>query len=140
MLAGEYAVHASAEAEGLSAQGPSCLVFGSLEEAEAYARQRAAAQPRLRLRIYDHQGFVGKPVLEVRGEQHRGESEISARFRRWMGSALFLGGAALVLYDWSTDFAKTWPATIGFRLVLPGLFLLLTELVLVLVARRKVRG
>ncbi len=140
MAAGEYAVHASAEEEGRSQQGPSCLVFESLPEAEAYAREQSVSKPELRYRIYDHQGFIGKPVSEFRGNRHKGGSEISARFRRWMGGGLFFGGMALVIYDWRFDFAKTWPATIGFRLLLPGLFLLVTEVVLVLVARRKARS
>jgi hypothetical protein len=39
--------------------------------------------------------------------------------------------------DWSSDFKLTWPATIGVRMLIPGLILLVTEVALVLHARQK---
>jgi hypothetical protein len=50
---------------------------------------------------------------------------------------LFFGGLALIAIDWTHDFTLTWPATIGTRLFIPGLILLVTEVALVLLARRK---
>jgi hypothetical protein len=35
------------------------------------------------------------------------------------------------------DFRLTWPATIGARMLIPGLILLVTEVILVLHAKRK---
>jgi hypothetical protein len=132
MTPGEYAVHYS-EHDGL----PTCTVFGSLAEAEAHAKEQIAQRPTLRCRIYDHQGFVGKPILELRGESYKGDSEMSPRFRRWAGSILFFGGALLILLDWSHDFSLSWPAMIGIRMIIPGLFLLLTEVLIVIYARMK---
>lgn len=137
MTAGEYAVHYSSFEDAPAGSAPSCTVFGSLAEAEAYAREQVARRPELRCRIYDHQGFVGAPVREFSGSDYKGESFISARFRRWAGSLLFFGGVLLIALDWTHDFLLTWPATIGARMVIPGLILLVTETVVVVLARRK---
>jgi hypothetical protein len=137
MSPGEYAVHYSSFDSSVAETGPTCTVLGSLAEAEEYAKAQVALKPGLRCRIYDHQGFVGPPILEVRGQKYVGESEISSRFRRWFGSLLFFGGLALIIVDWSVDFRLTWPATIGARLLIPGLILLVTEAILVLHSKRK---
>jgi hypothetical protein len=137
MSVGEYAVHYSSFDSSTPGNGPSCTILGSLAEAKEYAEAQVALKPELRCRIYDHLGFVGSPLLEVRGQHYKGESEMSSRFRRWFGSALFFGGLALVIVDWSVDFKLTWPATIGMRLLIPGLILLVTEVSLVLHARYK---
>ena len=136
MSPGEYAVHYSSFDSSASGTGPSCTILGSLADAEEYAKAQVALKPGIRCRIYDHQGFVGPPILEVRGQQYVGEREISTRFRRWFGSVLFFGGLALFIVDWSVDFRLTWPATIGVRMLIPGLILLVTEVILVLHAKR----
>jgi len=122
--------------DGTRLSGPVCTVFSTLAEAEAYATQQVALIPTLRCRIYDHQGLAVQPIREIRGSQHKGDSEITARFRRWAGSILFFGGLALVALDWSLDFRLSWPATIGVRMFPVGLVLLVTELVIVITARR----
>jgi hypothetical protein len=143
----EYAVLYSAvpprssdHQNGTPADGPYCTVFNTLAEAEEHATQQVALIPTLRCRIYDHQGLAVQPVREIRGSQHKGESEITARFRRWAGSILFLGGLALIIFDWSADFKLSWPATIGMRMFPVGLILLVTELVIVITARRARRN
>lgn len=125
--------------DGTPTSGPYCTVFSTLAEAEEYASQQVALIPTLRCRIYDHQGLAVQPVHEIRGNQYKGESEISARFRRWAGSILFFGGLALIVLDWSTDFKLSWPATIGMRMFPVGLVLLVTEIVIVITARRSHR-
>jgi hypothetical protein len=137
MSIGEYAVHYSSFDSRSPGNGPSCTVLGSFADAQEYAKAQVALKPELRCRIYDHRGFVGPPLLEVRGQKYKGESEISPRFRKWFGSALFFGGLALILVDWSVDFRLTWPATIGMRLFISGLVLLATEVALILHAKRK---
>jgi hypothetical protein len=137
MSLGEYAVHYSSFDNGARGTGPSCTILGSLKDAEEYAKAQVILKPKLRCRIYDDRGFVGPPILEVCGPQYKGESAISPRFRRWFGSLLFFGGLALFLVDWSSDFKLTWPATIGVRMLLPGLILLVTEAAMVLHAKRK---
>ncbi len=119
--------------------GHVCTVFSSLAEAEKYAAQQVALIPTLRCRIYDHQGLAVQPIREIRGSQHKGDSEITARFRRWTGSILFFGGLGLVALDWSANFSLSWPATIGVRMFPVGLVLLVTELVIVITARRSHR-
>lgn len=136
MSVGEYAVHYS-NFVGAGTTVPTCTVFGSLAEAEAHARQEVAQRPDLRCRIYDHQGFVGKPIREVTGARYKGDSDISPRFRRWVGSVLFFGGIILILVDWSHDFSLSWPAMVGVRMVFPGLILLITEVLIVFYAKRK---
>jgi hypothetical protein len=121
---------------GTPASGPYCTVFSTLAEAEEHAAQQIALIPTLRCRIYDHQGLAVQPIREIRGTQYKGESEISARFRRWAGSILFFGGLALIVLDWSTDFNLSWPATIGMRMFPVGLVLLVTELAIVITAKR----
>ncbi|WP_433965120.1 hypothetical protein [Tunturiibacter gelidiferens] len=137
MSPGEYAVHYSSFDSSALGTGPSCTILESLADAEEYAKAQVALKPRLRCRIYDHRGFVGLPIREVRGQEYVGESEISPRFRRWFGSLLFFGGLALMILDWSVDFRLTWPATIGVRMLIPGAILLVTELILILHAKRK---
>jgi hypothetical protein len=137
MSPGEYAVHYSSFDKVAQETGPSCTILGSLKGAEEYAKTQVILNPELRCRIYDDRGFVGSPILEVCGKQYEGESEISPRFRRWFGSLLFFGGLALVIVDWSSDFTLTWPATIGTRMLIPGLILLVTEVALILHAKRK---
>jgi len=136
MTTGEYAVHYS-NFDDSPGRAPFCTVFASLEEAECYAREQVAARPELRCRIYDHEGFVGAPTREFTGAGYRGEGGISARFRRWVGSVLFIAGLILIGMDWNSDFALTWPATIGTRLLIPGVILLVTEAVVVMLARKK---
>jgi hypothetical protein len=137
MQPGEYAVHYSSFESGTLENGPYCTVFNTLAEAEQYAKEQVSLKPALRCRIYDHRGLARQPIRETRGTQHVGESEISPRFRRWGGSILFFGGLALVILDWSTDFSLTWPATIGVRMLIPGLILLVMEVALTLHAKRK---
>jgi hypothetical protein len=136
MTAGEYAVHCSSFAPD---ESPSCTVLGSLAEAEDFAREQVALRPEIRCRIYDHHGFIGAPIREISGRDYKGESFISARFRRWVGSVLFLGGAGLLAVDWMQDFRLNWPSLIGARMLLPGLVLVMTEIVIVLNARNKSR-
>jgi hypothetical protein len=146
MAFGEYAVLYSSNhltssgSQTNTIRDPFCTVFGTLSDAEQHANQQVALLPTLRCRIYDHQGLGGQPVREIRGIEHKGEGEISARFRRWCGSILFFGGVGLVALDWSAGFSLTWPATLGSRLVPVGLVLLITELVIVVETRRKSRG
>ncbi len=136
MAPGEYAVHYSVNrnAPGMPL---TCTVFSSLAESEAHAKEQIAARPDLRCRIYDHHGFARQPIRELRGSSHKGDSEISPRFRRWGGSGLFFGGLILIVLDWSYDFSLSWPAMIGIRMVIPGILLLLTEIVIVLQARHR---
>jgi hypothetical protein len=146
MSPSEYAVLYSSQPvpfphhDGTPATGPTCTVFSTLAEAEEHAAQEVALIPTLRCRIYDHHGLAVQPVREIRGSHYKGESEISARFRRWAGSILFFGGLALVVLDWSTDFNLSWPATIGVRMFPVGLVLLVTELVIVITTRRAHRS
>jgi hypothetical protein len=134
MTPGEYAVHYSSFESSLSVK-PYCTVFGDLKDAEEYARQQVAERPALRCTIYDHQGMVGAPLRDIRGSEFKGDSDLSPRFRRWGGVVLFFGGLVLVIVDWSVDFRLTWPATIGSRMLIPGLILLLTEVVFVINTR-----
>ena len=146
MTSTEYAVLYSGQPipshnlDGTPATGPTCTVFSTLAEAEEHATQQVALIPTLRCRIYDHQGLAVQPVREIRGSQYKGESEISARFRRWAGSILFFGGLALVALDWISDFSLSWPATIGVRMFPVGLILLVTELVIVITTKRAHRS
>jgi hypothetical protein len=116
---------------------PSCTVFANLADAEQFANHQVLTYPTLRCRIYDHDGLGREPIREIHGKEHRRESEISAPFRRWCGSLLFFGGLALIVLDWTSDFRLTWPATLGVRAFPAGLILLVTELVIVWEARRK---
>jgi hypothetical protein len=52
---------------------------------------------------------------------------------------LLFGGAALLAVDWMQDFRLNWPSLIGARMLLPGLVLVVTEIVIVLNARNKSR-
>lgn len=135
MVPGEYAVHYSTS--GQDGPGAVCDVLSSLSEAEDHAATHLNVHPNQRCRIYDHNGFIGAPIRELCGTSYRGDPDLSPRFRRWMGSILLFGGLALTAYDWSTDFRLSWPGLIGSRLIIPGLILLVTEVVIILYARRK---
>ncbi|WP_035348935.1 hypothetical protein [Edaphobacter aggregans] len=137
MSPGDYAVHYSSFESSARGSGPTCTIFGSLVEAEQYATEQVTLRPGLRCRIYDHHGFVGSPIREIQGREYVGESDLSPRFRRWTGSILFFGGLALTFVDWSTDFRLSWPAMLGTRMLIPGLILLVTEAVIIIISRRE---
>jgi hypothetical protein len=144
MAEGEYAVLYSGTQprvvgrEDESGGGsPACTVFGSLAEAEAHAAARVAEEPTLRCRIYDQRGLAEQPVREIRGSLHKGESELSARFRRWGGTILLVGGIVLWVMDSNSDMKMGWPSAVAARIAPLGLILLATELVIVIEARRK---
>ena len=135
MSPGEYAVHYSAFPEGSATQY--CTVFCNLPDAETYAAQQVAENPTLRCTIYDHQGLIGPPLRDLRGPKYKGDGDLSPRLRRWLGSVLFFGGLALFLYDWNNDFRLLWPSTVGVRMIIPGLILLVTEAIILFYARRE---
>ncbi len=140
MAPGEYAVHLSTlpqNTQHTKDTQPFCLLFPTLSEAEHYATQHIAAHPTLCCRIYDHNGFIGAPIRDLRGPGYRDNTDISPRFRRWAAFLLFFGGLTLFLTDWSVDFRFLWPSMLGTRLLLPGSILLVTEIVLFLNARRR---
>lgn len=116
---------------------PFCTIFLSFPEAEAYAQEQVSQRPELRCCIYDHNGFIGKPLREFKGSRYKGDRDLSPRFRRWLGSFLFFGGLILTLIDWHADFRLLWPAMLGTRMLIPGMILLVTELVIVIYARQK---
>lgn len=136
MTAGEYAIHYSKFGSS-SSFSPVCTVFGTLSEAEIYAKEQVVQRPDLRCRIYDHQGFIGAPLNEFRGSSYKGDSDLSPRFRRWVGSVLFIGGLILTAIDWRYDFRLSWPAMIGTRILIPGLVLLVAEAAIVFDKKRK---
>ncbi|AEU38820.1 hypothetical protein AciX8_4549 [Granulicella mallensis MP5ACTX8] len=146
MADGEFAVlYAGAIVQPITSQddisaGHSfCTVFSSLPAAEVHATQQVALHPTLRCRIYDRYGLGQQPVREVAGGQHKGESEITPRFRRWVGSVLFFGGLGLTLFDWHADFRFGWPSMLGTRMLPTGLVLLFIELAILLNAAQKRR-
>jgi hypothetical protein len=130
MLPGEFAVHYSRFPTG-SIDRPYCTVFNSLQEAINYAQEWVERHTDLRCAIYDDQGLVGSPIREIRGRDYK-DGELSARFRRWLGSLLFFGGSFLTIFDWTKDFRLLWPSTLGTRLLMPGFTLLFVEAMIVL--------
>jgi hypothetical protein len=135
MAPGEYAVLDSTFDAGVT---PFCAVFPSRAEAIAYAKERVAGKRSIRCRVYDHHGFGNAPLKEFRGAEHKGESELTQRFRRVTGSILFFGGMGLTLWDWCWhDWGLQWPAMIGTRMILPGLSLLIVEGWMMYYARQK---
>ena len=145
MAPGEFAVLyssnqlASPPVDSDTSGAPFCTVFDSLADAEQHATAQVALMPTLRCRIYDHHGLASQPVREIHGSYYKGESEITARFRRWGGSIFFFGGIGLIALDWSTGFSLSWPAMLGSRLLILGFILLVTELLIVANARRHSR-
>jgi hypothetical protein len=139
MEPGEYAVlYSSHELAPDEVSGaPYCTVFETLAAAKEGVHEAVERSTALRCRIYSDLGLGGPPLLEVRGANYRGESEMSAGFRRWCGSILFFGGLGLIVLDWTSDFKLTWPATLGFRMLPVGLILLMTEAVVLYGTRRK---
>jgi len=125
MQPGEYAVHFSASAGEIDAH--TCAVLPSLEDAEAYAQQQVAEHPALQCRVFDHHGFIGAPAQEISGKDFRNRNEVSSRFRRWVGSILFVVGTVFFVTDWVADFHYDWPSVLGSRLMIPGFILLVTE-------------
>ena len=130
MAEGEYAVHFSDLEGSPHRTAPFCLLFNSLPAAVEYSTAEVARHPGLRCRIYDHNGFTGAPLREIKGSQFRDNTDISAHFRRWVGSFLFFGGALLAGADWTVDFRWLWPSMLGTRMLMPGSILLMTELII----------
>jgi hypothetical protein len=142
MAFGEYAVHYSSFSS-VPTSGPFCTLFANLQDAEAFAQLQVTATPTLRCTIYDHRGIVGAPIRDICGSNYTGDSDLTPRFRRWVGSVLLFGGLALFIFDWIGDFRLSWPSLIGVRMLIPGLVLAVTEVVLFTharIARRRVSG
>ena len=143
MKPGEYAILYSSlrlgsdVENGVAMREPFCTVFSTLTDAEEYADQQVALLPTLGCRIYDHHGLGREPIREIRGSGYKGEEEMTPRFRRWWGYGLFFGGLVLIVVDWRADFGRLWPAMFATRMMPVGLLLLVTELVIVIEARRK---
>ncbi|SPE19852.1 conserved hypothetical protein [Candidatus Sulfotelmatomonas gaucii] len=138
MAPGEFAVHYSSFPAG-AANVPFCTVFASLTEAVNHAEKQVRECPDLRCTIYDHRGFVGPPLKDIRGAGFKDKFSLSPAFRRWAGVIPFFGGSALTIIDWRTDFALSWPAMIGTRIMAPGFGLLFMDVILTINERRKKR-
>jgi hypothetical protein len=134
MAAGEYAVHFSQSIGDVDSR--SCAILPSLTEAESFAREQVLLHPTLQCRVFDHQGFIGPPAMEIAGKAYRGHNDITPRFRRWVGSLLFCSGSILFVTDWVANFRFDWPSVLGSRLMIPGLILLVTEALVMLHNRR----
>ncbi len=144
MVLGEYATLYSSLRLGSGRnsapmEGPFCVIFSTLAEAEEDANHRVILLPTLCCRIYDHHGLGRQPLREICGSQYKGKGDFSPRFRRGWGFGLFLGGIALTIVDWRADFGLLWPAMFGTRMIPVGLFLLGTEVVICIEARLKKR-
>ena len=129
MIPGEFAVHYSSF-PAKDYDGLYCTVFGSLDEALAHAREQAELRPGLRCTIYDHEGFVGAPLGDIRGKEFKDKGAISQRFRRWAGGVLFIAGSILMIVDWRTDFELLWPGMFGSRIIIPGFALLVMDAII----------
>ena len=82
-------------------------MWSALAEAEQHATEQVTRLPTLRCRIYDHHGLAREPLRDICGLQHKGESEITARFSRWGGALFLLAGVVLIAIDWAADFQRT---------------------------------
>ena len=138
MVPGEFAVHYSSflakEYGGLY-----CSVFGTLGDAVTHAQQQVRERPALQCLIYDHEGFVGAPLRDIRGPAFKDRNSLSPRFRRWGGAILFLAGLILMFIDWRTDFELMWPGMFGSRIIIPGFALLLMDAIITIHQKRKKR-
>ena len=144
MTPGEFAVLFSGEQPPLASESgnpfvPSCVVFPSLAEAEAYARAQIEGYPKLRCSIYDHHGLGQEPLTEIAGQEGRDRNEITAGFRRWVGGSLLLIGVILGAAEWASDFRLSWAGMVGSRIGPAGAILVLTEIGVVLSANQRAR-
>jgi hypothetical protein len=137
MVEGEFAVHYSSH-DAKAGTPPYCTVFCGMKGAEEYARGFVVENPMVRCTIYDHQGRVGAPLRDFRGSEYK-DTELTSRFRRWVGGTLFFGGVGLTTLDWVNDFSLSWPAMVGTRMLIPGLMLLFTEVMIMLHERHVAR-
>lgn len=137
MSLGDFAVHYSSCNK--QEQTAYCAILGSLPEAVAFAKSAVEQSPTLRCRIYSAEGFIGAPLGEFRGKQYKAEGDISTRFRRWGGGGLLGAGLMLMAVDWASGFRLTWPALVGSRMIIPGAVLLITEALVMLNARQKLK-
>lgn len=138
MIPGEFAVHYSSFLAN-DYDGLYCVVFGGLDDAVAHAQQQVRERPALQCLIYDHEGFVGAPLRDIRGTAFKDKNSLSPRLRRWGGIILFLAGLILVIIDWRTNFELMWPGMFGSRIIIPGFALLLMDAIITIYQRRKKR-
>lgn len=134
MVPGEFAVHFSYRRSPATTT-PTCVVFASLSEAEAFAAEEISKHPDLRCRIYDHQGFVGAPLHEFAGPHFKSNLGLSSLYLRRLGGSLLLIGIILFLADWVNGFRFGWPGFIGARLLIFGTLLVMIELLFLLQTR-----
>ena len=116
------------DGERLPAGVPSsCLLFGSLEEAECWCRAKVEETPALRCEIYDSKGKAKLPLrVVVNGRIAAGRSDSNQGGRRliFWGVVSMLGSVPLFVWDWKTEGTLLVPTFLGINLIVLGLRLL----------------
>jgi hypothetical protein len=94
-----------------------CLVFDSLEEAEAYCESKVDQLSDLRCDIYDHTGKSRPPLLTYVNKIHL---NASARRANW-GWALVAASLPFFWMEWHWHGTLVVPLIVGLNLVFAGL-------------------
>jgi hypothetical protein len=103
-----------------------CLIARSLEEALDFAQSRVDALPSLRCDIYDEHGKANPPLATIVHQSKTMENTAALGWKRiWWGVALTPLGVPLILYDWSQDWVRIWPAFFGIQIVAAGVRMIL---------------
>ncbi len=105
-----------------SVEDASCIIFGTLPDAEAFCRERVAQIPSLRFDILDAAGHLRPPLLTIVHPSRAATLEGSpAKLRRNRFAAIALAavGPPLIWFDWAFyDGVLVMPTMLGINTVL----------------------
>jgi hypothetical protein len=105
-----------------SAHTPTCIIFDSLAEAEAFCTESVLRVPALRFDVFDAAGRVQPPLLTVvhpsRVATLDGNPR-SARINRWASVALVIAAPILFWVDWwKYDGLLILPTILGINMLI----------------------
>jgi hypothetical protein len=121
-------VSVSSAGKPQTAESATCILFDSVDEAEAFCRTLVAAQSDCACEVFDHEGRVNPPLLTVTAGGSGGGDEDT---RGWIGRhrkvlAFSIMALALPFFylDYRYDGPLVW-TVVGINIIVAGLRLLL---------------
>ena len=105
-----------------SSDDASCVIFGTLSDAEAFCRDRVAQIPSLRFDIFDAAGQLHPPLFTIVHPSRAAVLEGSPAKIRWntrWAIALLAVGPPLIWFDWAFyDGVQVMPTILGINALL----------------------
>jgi hypothetical protein len=111
-------------------ESATCVLFDSIDDAEAFCRLLVSARPEIGCEILDHEGPVNPPLMHIARAHKGGDDDARgwlSRRRPWIIGCLIFAAIPLFCYD-STHDSTLVLTIIGINLIVAALRLLLWDL------------